>query len=154
MENIKKKSGIIFQKMKSLLNAFSHKFFRSRKSKILIVGAAVLLVTYNLIFFYIKPNEFGIKVIKIGRHSGVQEKGYMAGLHLISPFGIHKMYTFPKDLQVLDLFYTKSSKSRNAVHVQTSDGFFVDVDVSIIYRIVDPYKTFTKSKGKVKGTGK
>jgi len=30
-----------------------------------------------------------------------------------------------------------------AAHIQTSDGFFVDVDVSIVYRIVDPYKVFT-----------
>ncbi len=27
--------------------------------------------------------------------------------------------------------------------IQTSDGFFVDVDVSIIYRISDPYLIFT-----------
>lgn len=144
MENAEKKKSIIFEKIKkSSQNVLNQKFLRSRKLKILIIGMVILLITYNLIFIYIKPNEFGIKVVNIGRHPGVQKKVYMAGLHLISPFGIQKMYTFPKDLQVLDLFYTKSSKNRNAVHIQTSDGFFVDVDVSIIYRIVDPYKSFT-----------
>ncbi len=143
MENVEKKRSVIFEKLKNLLNVLNLKFLRSRTLKILIVGIAALLVTYNLIFVYIKPNEFGIKVVKIGRHPGVQEKVYMTGLHLISPFGIQKMYTFPKDLQVLDLFPTKLSKSINTVHVQTSDGFFVDVGVSIIYRVVDPYKTFS-----------
>jgi len=31
-----------------------------------------------------------------------------------------------------------------AAHIQTSDGFFVDVDVSILYKIVDPYLVFTR----------
>ena len=30
-----------------------------------------------------------------------------------------------------------------AAHIQTSDGFFVDVDVSILYHIADPYKVIT-----------
>jgi regulator of protease activity HflC (stomatin/prohibitin superfamily) len=52
------------------------------------------------------------------------------------------------DIQVLELTnFPKTaalfSRQEKAVHIQTSDGFFVDVDVSILYRIVDPYKVFT-----------
>ncbi|RPI74455.1 MAG: SPFH domain-containing protein, partial [Desulfobacteraceae bacterium] len=38
---------------------------------------------------------------------------------------------------------SKYSSMDRAAHIQTSDGFFVDVDVSILYRIEDPYKVFT-----------
>ncbi len=35
------------------------------------------------------------------------------------------------------------ARKDKAAHIQTSDGFFVDVDVSILYHIADPYKVFT-----------
>jgi regulator of protease activity HflC (stomatin/prohibitin superfamily) len=58
------------------------------------------------------------------------------------------MYLFPKELQVLDLTGAREEAAREATiskpaHIQTSDGFFVDVDASIIYKIVDPYLVFT-----------
>ena len=58
------------------------------------------------------------------------------------------MNRLPKDIQVLELTNHPDSASRSAriekaAHIQTSDGFYVDVDVSILYRIVDPYKVFT-----------
>jgi regulator of protease activity HflC (stomatin/prohibitin superfamily) len=37
-----------------------------------------------------------------------------------------------------------SARKDGVAHIQTSDGFFVDVDVSILYRIEDPYLVFTK----------
>ena len=37
----------------------------------------------------------------------------------------------------------KSVRQQKAVRIQTSDGFYVDVDVSILYRIKEPYKVFT-----------
>jgi len=54
----------------------------------------------------------------------------------------------PKDIQILELtnfaeMAAKDSRHEKAAHIQTSDGFFVDVDVSILYRIEDPYKVFT-----------
>ena len=50
-------------------------------------------------------------------------------------------HTFPRDLQVFDPTnqrnMTTSRFYDKAAHIQTSDGF-VDVDVSVIYRIEDP----------------
>jgi regulator of protease activity HflC (stomatin/prohibitin superfamily) len=59
------------------------------------------------------------------------------------------MFLFPKDVQVLDFTGSREESSREAelrrpAHIQTSDGFFVDVDASIIYKITDPYKVFTQ----------
>jgi regulator of protease activity HflC (stomatin/prohibitin superfamily) len=141
------KSGL-FAKMKTGAK-FSGSIFRgSRKLNILIGLSAILIFTYNMFFVYIKPNEFGIKVVKIGMNRGVQKKIYHAGLNFILPFGMQQMHRLPKDIQVLELTnYPKtasnSARRERAAHIQTSDGFFVDVDVSILYRIVDPYRVFT-----------
>jgi regulator of protease activity HflC (stomatin/prohibitin superfamily) len=59
------------------------------------------------------------------------------------------MYLFPKEIQVLDLTSTREESAHEAAvtkaaHIQTSDGFFVDVDVSILYKIVDPHRVFTR----------
>ncbi len=108
-----------------------------------------LYIAFQLFFVYIKPNEFGIKVVRIGMDRGVHKDIYPSGLNVVIPFGFQQMYVLPKDMQVLELTnYPQtaagSSRQLKAVHIQTSDGFFVDVDVSILYRIVDPYLVFTQ----------
>jgi len=84
----------------------------------------------------------------VGIHRGVQKKIYHAGLHLVLPFGLQELSRLPKDIRILELTNfaekaAKASRHEKAAHIQTSDGFFVDVDVSILYRIEDPYKVFT-----------
>ena len=54
------------------------------------------------------------------------------------------MHIYPKDIQVFDL--TRNPKNSatyyrdNSARIQTSDGFYVDADVSIFFRIEDPVK--------------
>ena len=129
----------------------------------------VLAVFFGNCIFYVRPNEFAIKQINIGVNPGVREKVYNTGFHIIAPFGIHRMHRFPKDLQVFELNDYLENKAKNiqfklgrssspetyyrqrkqkggfqkAAHIQTSDGFFVDVDVSVLYHITDPYKVIT-----------
>ena len=101
---------------------------------------------------YVGPSELGIKVVRVPvlGARGVHKEVYDAGFHLVlKPFDIEKMYLFPKDLQVLDLTGTREEAAREAsvskaAHIQTSDGFFVDIDVSILYNVVDPYLVFTR----------
>lgn len=116
-----------------------------------LLALVLLKIIGGLCLTYVKPNEYGIKVVRIpltgGR--GVHRDVYSPGLHLVlRPFGIEQMYTFPKDVQVLDLTGSRAEAAREArvtrpAHIQTSDGFFVDVDVTILYRVVDPYMVFT-----------
>ncbi|BBO85589.1 hypothetical protein DSCO28_61550 [Desulfosarcina ovata subsp. sediminis] len=118
------------------------------KFKYLIIAIAVVVFAYNLLFVYVQPNEFGIKVVRLGISRGVQQEVYTAGLNLVIP-GMQQMYRLPRDVQVLELTdypRTAADQARKdrVAHIQTSDGFFVDVDVSILYRIVDPYLVFTK----------
>ena len=124
------------------------KFKIPRTIKILTVVVVLAALAYGSFLEYIRPYEYGIKVNKIGLHRGVQKKVYETGLYLVLPFGIQEMYKLPKALQVLELTNSAQSAAydtriERAAHIQTSDGFFVDVDVSIIYRISDPYKVFT-----------
>jgi regulator of protease activity HflC (stomatin/prohibitin superfamily) len=113
-----------------------------------IASAFLILVAYNLLCVYVHPNEYGIKVVRMGIHRGVQKEVYTAGLHWVIP-GIQQMHRLPRDIQVLELTNFPSSAAVTArkdkvAHIQTSDGFFVDVDTSILYRIEDPYLVFTK----------
>ncbi len=103
-----------------------------------ILGALILVVLIiRTCFTYIAPNEVGIKQVKIGVNQGIQEKVYGPGYAFRKPFGLEVIHRFPNQVQLLDMEGTNSAK------IQTSDGFYVDVDVSILYRITDPYKVIT-----------
>ena len=119
-----------------------------RRIRIVLGLIIIALLSSTFLLEYIKPNEFGIKVVRIGIDRGVQNKVYPAGFHIVLPFGIEEIYRLPKNIQVLELtnhpeHAARSTRIEKAAHIQTSDGFFVDVDVSILYRITDPFKVFT-----------
>jgi regulator of protease activity HflC (stomatin/prohibitin superfamily) len=123
------------------------KFLFSRSLIILIGIFVVLLILYNSFFVYVEPNEYGIKQNKFGINRGIQKDPFGTGLHFIIPM-IQRMHYLPRDIQVLELTNYPQTASRfarqeRAAHIQTSDGFFVDVDVSILYHIKDPYRVFT-----------
>jgi regulator of protease activity HflC (stomatin/prohibitin superfamily) len=116
--------------------------------KILLFAVILAVFFYNLFFVYVHPDEYGIKVVRIGLNRGVQKEIFNAGLSLVLPFGLQQMYLLPKGIQVLELTnfpQTAAGQARKdrAAHIQTSDGFFVDVDVSMLYHIKDPYLVFT-----------
>ncbi len=125
-------------------------FWKWALPPLLLLGLLKLLVLFC--FTYVGPSEFGIKQVRVSVFGtrGVQKEVYYAGYHWVfRPFGIERMFVFPRDVQVLDLTGTREEAAREAsiskaAHIQTSDGFFVDVDVSILYRIVDPYIVFTR----------
>ena len=135
----------------ALMSFLSGGFFRKVVLPILILIAALKLAMLFCIT-YVRPNEFGIKVVRVPvlGARGVHKDVYDTGFHVVlKVFDLEQMYVFPKDLQVLDLTGAREEAAREAVvskpaHIQTSDGFFVDVDVSILYRIVDPYLVFTR----------
>ena len=116
------------------------------------VAFVVLKLLTPLCFTYVGPNEYGIKVVQIPLLSkrGVHPEVYQTGYHFVlRPFGLERMFLFPKDIQVLDLTGSREESAREAnvtkpAHIQTSDGFFVDVDVSILYHVKDPYVVFTR----------
>ncbi len=119
-------------------------------SGIIILGFISL---YKMLFVYIEPGYCAVKEVKIGVNRGIQPEIYNAGFVFRKPFGMEHIHLFPKTQLVFEM--TKHpdilSKKENihyrndkAAHIQTSDGFFVDVDCSILYHIADPYKVITK----------
>ena len=115
---------------------------------IIFVILAAVFILYNSFLKYVEPNEYGIKQVKIGMKRGIQKEPYTTGLHFIIPL-MQRMHYLPRDIQVLELTNypqtaSKFARQERAAHIQTSDGFFVDVDLSILYHIEDPYKVFTK----------
>jgi regulator of protease activity HflC (stomatin/prohibitin superfamily) len=116
--------------------------------KIGLTGILLLVICYNLFFVYVQPYEYGIKVNRVGLSRGVQKEVYHAGLTFVLPFGLQQMYRLPKNIQVLELTNSPetaagSARKDRAAHIQTSDGFYVDVDVSMLYHVKDPYLVFT-----------
>lgn len=95
---------------------------------VVFFGGIVILQTC---FTYIRPNEVGIKQVKIGLNKGIQDTVYGPGQVFVKPF-MDKIHRFPQQLQVFDL------TGNNSANIQTSDGFFVDVEVTVLYRIDDP----------------
>ncbi len=108
----------------------------------------LFLVVLNTCFTYVRPNEFGIKEVRIGMNRGIQNKAYPPGYAFQIPV-FEKIHRFPRSVQVLELTDFPVAEAYpghtldNSAKIQTSDGFYVDVDVTILYRIVDPYLLLT-----------
>ncbi|MGA1867100.1 MAG: SPFH domain-containing protein [bacterium] len=121
---------------------------------IVIIVILFLWVLYNSFTVYIKPYEWGVKEVKVpifGKR-GMNEKAYEAGLHLLAPFGLEIMHKLPRHLLLLDITnerrdYTAlgrvATRKESAVRIETSDGFYVYADVSILFRIDNPYLAIT-----------
>jgi regulator of protease activity HflC (stomatin/prohibitin superfamily) len=119
--------------------------------RLYVAGAAVLLllVFYNASFTYVRPNAFAIKQITIGPGKGIKPDIYRAGLHWVTP-GTERLHVFPTDVQMLALTNDQKERSTSdvgtgpALNIQTSEGYNVTVDVTVLYRIEDPYKVITQ----------
>ena len=114
----------------------------------MLIGLVILMfIFFNFFFSYVEPDEFGIKRVKVGPGAGIQEVRYETGLHFVVP-GFSEIFKFPKGIQAFEM--TMERRERNprlhfdkAAHIQTSDGFFVEVDITIVYHISDPYLVAT-----------
>lgn len=121
-----------------------------KMSAVIAIFFGIIIVIYvgiRFLFTYVEPYEFGIKEVRLGISSGIQEKIYMPGYAFRVPFK-DTIYRFPRHVQVIKLTETGEQRFQSQhidpmAMIQTSDGFFVDVDVSILYRIVDPYLLIT-----------
>jgi len=124
-------------------------------SRIKLAGAGIGLLVLGLgsVIGYatfttnVKPSEFAIRQVFLGPKKGIQEGIVGPGLHFIMP-GYERLHTFPRNLQVLEFNDNKLTASADAqvapsIRIQTSEGYEVTVDVTIGYRIVDPYKVIT-----------
>ncbi len=135
--------------------------FRSTRVSLMVMGGLVVLwVFYLTCTTYIGPGEFGIKQVLYSPFGlfgpmGTQNKIYETGIHHQFPT-MEKILRFPKTIQVLTMRDEPDAREKitetisatdekftrivKAAYVQTSDGFYVKMDTSILYRIEDPVK--------------
>jgi regulator of protease activity HflC (stomatin/prohibitin superfamily) len=113
-----------------------------------VAGAAllVLLFGYNSCTTYVKPGEAGVKQIKFGLGKGIDPTVYGTGLHYV---GVGEtMHRFPLRVQVLELSNShgeatgdlEGHRAGPGVNIQTSEGYTVQADLTVLYRIADPLK--------------
>ncbi|TMA19254.1 MAG: hypothetical protein E6J85_12585, partial [Deltaproteobacteria bacterium] len=117
----------------------------SRLGWLVIAGSVVLLLGYNSCTTYVRPGEAGVKQSKFGK--GIEPTIYGVGLHYV---GVGEtMHRFPTNLQVLELTNSRSEtagedveghRQTTAINIQTSEGYNVRVDATVLYRIVDPLR--------------
>src|SRR5262245_12355434 len=98
---------------------------------------------------YVPPNMIGLRQVYFGSSAGIRPEPYGPGLHLVIS-GVERLHLFPHDLQVINFSDSSSEvsaqfRSAPSIKIQTSDGYNVQLDVSVLYRIRDPYKVFTEA---------
>ena len=95
----------------------------------------------------IASDEFAIRQVYFGPGKGLQPDIFAPGTHLLIP-GYERFHVFPRKLPLMEFNDDRLQASAEAdyapsIHIQTSEGYRVVVDVSVLYRIADPYKLIT-----------
>jgi regulator of protease activity HflC (stomatin/prohibitin superfamily) len=133
------------------LRAASQRIFgtsRGRRLYLLLGALVVVVVAYGVCTIYVRPYEVGVKQVIVGSKKGILPEVYYPGVHWVSP-GTERMYLFPTDIQILNLTNDANERGkaeqtiRPPLNIQTSEGYTVTVDVSVAFRIVDPYRVIT-----------
>ena len=138
-------------------------FLQKARGRLGKLALRLLLVLVPLLFLracfvtYVPPDMIGVRQVSYGfskGSKGLQKKPVASGYQW-QITGYEKIHTFPRDIQVVE--FTNNSSEATAGHrqmpaikVPTVDGYPVDVDVTVLYRIKDPYKIASKfgfSKG-------
>lgn len=124
---------------------------RARFGKI-VLRALLLLVPlffFRACFFtYVPPDEIGVRQVSFGPGKGLQKKPVSPGYRR-EVSGYERISTFPRDIQVVEFTNSQAETTvghfqRNAIRVPTVDGYPVDVDVTVLYRIDDPFEVVSK----------
>ena len=116
-----------------------------------LAGGLILFVLMSVLYAMfttnVRPNEFAIRQILLGPNKGISTDLLGPGLHLVIP-SYERLHTYSRQIQILDFNdnldeASSLGKYAPSIRIQTSEGYQVTVDVTVAYRIVDPYKVIT-----------
>lgn len=116
-----------------------------------VVGVVLLggLFLYNTCTVYVHPYEVAVKQVILGGEKGIRQDVLGPGLHWLTP-GVERLHRFPSELQLLEMTDNPAESGDGANHrvvraikIQTSEGYTVSVDVTVLYRIENPYSVMT-----------
>jgi regulator of protease activity HflC (stomatin/prohibitin superfamily) len=144
----------MFEALKTPRFRVQSPFLQQLRSRFGKLGIRLLLVLVPLFFLracvmtYVPPGMVGVRQVSYGPGKGLQKRPVSPGYHReIS--GYEKIQTFPRDIQVVEFTNNPAESGAGhrqmpAINVPTVDGYPVDVDVSVLYRLKDPYKVASK----------
>jgi regulator of protease activity HflC (stomatin/prohibitin superfamily) len=110
------------------------------------VGLQILGATCTT---YVPPNMIAIRQVYFGSGAGIKPDLFGPGLHF-TVAGVERLHMFSHDLQVLNLSDSPSEtsvrfRSAPSIKIQTSDGYNVQLDVTLLYRLENPYRVFVEA---------
>ena len=120
---------------------------KARALRLALRAALVLIPLFFLracLFTYVPPDQIGMRQVAFGFSKGLQKKPVGSGYqHQIS--GYEQVHTFPRNVQAVEFTNNPAEtgaghRKVGAIKVPTVDGYPVDVDVTVLYRIADPYQ--------------
>jgi regulator of protease activity HflC (stomatin/prohibitin superfamily) len=138
----------------------------TRKALRILFVLIGLLVFYQACTARVLPSQYGVKQRRFGMKTGIVEKRYEPGLYFIGPGTT--MHTFPREIHALEASFEQQEAERkagsarervdsyfekrnqllgdathrviDAINIQTSDGYAVTADVTLLFSIEDPVK--------------
>jgi len=144
----------MFESLKSPRFKVQSPFLQQARGRVGKLGFWLLLLLVPLfllracVITYVPPDRIGVRQVSYGPGKGLQKKPVTSGYRR-EIGGYEKIHTFPRNIQVVEFTNTPSESNEKhrqmpAVKVPTVDGYPVDVDVSVLYRLEDPYKVASK----------
>ncbi|HEX9160462.1 MAG TPA: SPFH domain-containing protein [Thermoanaerobaculia bacterium] len=100
------------------------------------------------VFTYVAPGEIGLRQVSFGPNKGLQknliQSGYRRQIR-----GYETVRTFRRDVQAIEFTNDPTERGADhrtipAVNVPTVDGYPVALDITVLYRIADPFKVVSR----------
>jgi regulator of protease activity HflC (stomatin/prohibitin superfamily) len=144
----------MFEKIKTPRFRVQSPFLQQVRGRFGKLGFRLALLIVPLLFLracfltYVPPDQIGVRQVSYGLGKGLQKVPVKPGYRReIASY--ERIHTFPQDIQVVEFTNSPSEASAGhrqlpAIKVPTVDGYPVDVDVTVLYRIKDPFKIASK----------
>jgi regulator of protease activity HflC (stomatin/prohibitin superfamily) len=131
------------------LSALLRRMVRVRALWIVFGSLFVIYLAGGSCTTYVPPDMVGLRQVYFGSSAGIRPEAYGPGLHLVMA-GVERLHMFPRNLQLINFSDSSSelsetSRTAPSIKIQTSDGYNVQLDVSVLYRLRDPYKVFLEA---------
>lgn len=97
---------------------------------------------------YVPPDQIGLRQISFGPGRGLQKELVGSGYRR-QIVGYETIRTFPRDIQAVEFTNEESERGADhrtiaAINVPTVDGYPVAIDLTVLYRVADPFLVVSK----------
>ena len=136
-----------FQAKFPKLPSFGASRLTSTLLKLLLLISPLLFLRACLVT-YVTPSEIGLRQISYGPNKGLQKALVMPGYRR-QIRGYETVRTFKRDLQAIEFTNDQAERGTDhrtlpAINVPTVDGYPVAVDVTVLYRLADPFRVVSR----------